>query len=181
MNEKTKKNPLLIVIIVLLSLVIIVGGVIAYQLISKNQQRLQEEETGLFSTIEQDPNVVIAEGGKSIADQLAELQKKVDEGNVSLSMDVTMMIEENGTTGKIYIENPVANRYDMFVTVFLDETQSIIGKTGVIPRGNAIEAMELDTKLKKGVHQATVTYNLINEEKQVVEQASVGIEIVVKE
>lgn len=180
MNSKTRKNPLLIAIVVLLAILIVVGGVIAYQLISKDNQRLEEEKTGLFKTIEQDPNVVVAEGDKSISDKLAELQKQVDEGHVSLSMNVTMIVEDGSKTGEIYLENPEANRYDMFVTVFLDETQSVIGQTGIIPRGSAIKSMELDKKLKKGTHPATITYNLINEEKQVEEQASVGIEIIVK-
>lgn len=180
MKGKTTKPTLLVVVAILLSLLIVVGGVIAYQLVSKDKQRLQEEATGLFTTIEQDPNVIVAEDGNSISEKLAELQKQVDEGHVSLSMNVTMIVEENSKTGETYIENPIANRYDMFVTVFLDETQSIIGRSGVIPRGSAIKNMELDEVLEKGAHSATITYNLINEEKQVVEQASVGIEIIVK-
>ena len=180
MNVKTTKKPLVAVIILLLALLIMVGGFIAYQLVSEDKQQKQEEETGLFKSIEQDSNVIVAEGGKGVNETLAELQKQVDEGHVSLSMNVSMTVEENSKTGEIYLENPIANRYDMFVTVFLDETQSMIGQTGVIPRGNAIKTMELDKKLKKGTHPATITYNLINEEKQVVEQASVGIEIIVK-
>ncbi|WP_313238440.1 hypothetical protein [Sporosarcina ureae] len=180
MSTKSTKKPLLVAIILLLTLLIMVAGIIIYQLVSKDKQQLQEEETGLFETLEQDTNVIVAEGGKSLSDSLADLQKEVDEGHVSLSMDVNMSVEENSSIGQTYLENPIANRYDMFVTIFLDETQNIIGKTGIIPRGNAIEIIELDAKLEKGSHPATITYNLINEKKQVVEQASVGIEIIVK-
>ena len=177
MNVKTKK-PLVTVIILLLVTLIGVGGFITYQLLGKDEPA--PEESGLFPTIEQDPNVVLAEGGKSINEQLADIQKQVDEGHVSLNMKVTMTVKENSDSGDVYLENPATNRYDMFVTLFLDETQSKIGQTGVIPRGHAINSMKLDEKLTKGIHPATITYNLINDEKQVVEQASVGIEIVVK-
>lgn len=180
MSEKTKKNSFQLIIVVLLVLLLIVGGTIAYQLISKNKQIEKEEATGLFRTIEQDPNVIVAEGGKSISERLEEMQKEVDEGHVSLNMNVTMVVEENSRIGEIYLENPIANRHDIFVTVFLDESQSIIGQTGVIPRGSAIKTIELDKTLKKGTHEATITYNLIDEEKQVVEQASVGIQIIVR-
>ena len=178
MSVKTTKKPLVTIIILLLVTLIGVGGFITYQLVSKDKP--VQEESGLFSTIEQDPNVVLVEGGKSIDEQLADIQKQVDEGHISLNMNVTMTVKENSNMGDIYLENPAANRYDMFVTVFLDKTQSKIGQTGVIPRGNAIKSMKLDTNLTKGIHPATITYNLINEEKQVVEQASVGIEIIVE-
>lgn len=179
MSTKSTKKPLLVAVILLLVILIMVGGIIIYQLVSKDKQQAQEE-TGLFETLEQDTNVIVADGGKGISDSLADLQKEVDEGHVSLSLDVNMSVEENSNIGQTYLENPIANRYDMFVTIFLDETQSIIGKTGIIPRGSAIEIIELDAKLEKGIHPATITYNLINEKKQVVEQASVGIEIIVK-
>src|SRR5690606_5731414 len=152
-----------------LTILISVGGFIAYQLVSKEKQveQVKEEETGLFSSLEQDPNVVLAEGEKSLNEQLADIQKQVDEGHVSLNMNVTMTVKENSNIGEIYLENPAANRYDMFVTLFLDETQSQIGQTGIIPRGNAIKSMKIDEKLSKGTHLATITYNLMNEDKQV--------------
>lgn len=112
-------------------------------------------------------------------EMMKNMQDKVDKGTVEVSFKNEIIVPENSTEAEVYIGNAMTNNYDMFITLFLNDTQEKIAQTGIIPLGNKIEKLTLDHTLDKGKYQGILVYNMIDENKQVVEQANLGVTIYV--
>lgn len=175
MGNKWNKSS--IIIIALLLVVIAIGGIATYTIVQGNKDISYEQESGLFSGIQQDPNLVLDVDGQTYQEMLTEMQKKVDDGRVEVKYQNEIIVESKSKIGKVNISNPGTNNYDTFITIFLDETQKKVCQTGLIPVGSMIEQVTLDEALSDGEYSGVMVYNMINEEKQVVGQANLGITI----
>lgn len=97
--------------------------------------------------------------GKSEEDIIADLNRKVGEGMMNISIANTVKFDKgDGVTGTARIENIQANHYDQKVTITLDETGEVLYESGAIAPGHAIDEITISRKLDPGVHNATATF-----------------------
>lgn len=90
-------------------------------------------------------------------DILAGLQEQADKSNFSFKINSNPVFENAQSEGTLYIENPVANGYDMRVVITLDDTGKTVYESGMISPGQGIVRDTLDTPLEQGSYPATAT------------------------
>jgi hypothetical protein len=168
-NKKQSSNKLLIVIIILLIVVICIGGIVAAILISKSSEK-NEEVSNSTSAMKNDGYIILDSDDLKKAEEDAE---KTKAGSMRLRFKDTIIVE-NGKNGTCDISNPSVNNYDMYVTLWLDETEEEIYRSGLIPLGARIEQLELNRALEPGEYPATLVYNQV-ENDEVVSQINVAV------
>lgn len=92
----------------------------------------------------------------------AELNQKVEDGMINISMN-TAPIFENGTAkGDLFIVNSERNNYPQVVYIVLKDTQEEIYRSGAIPVGSKIEYAPLDVDLDPGVYDCVAYFNNVD-------------------
>jgi hypothetical protein len=84
---------------------------------------------------------------------------------------------ENGKNGICDISNPETNNYDMYVSIWLNDTQEEIYRSGLIPLGAKIEQLELNRLLEPGEYTGIMVYNQLENNKIV---SQVNVEVTLK-
>lgn len=173
-NKKQSSNKLLIIIIILLVVVICVGGIVAFLLISKSSEKdtelIEVHDDGTVEILGNDTNVILP-GDDPI--DFKEDQRKADAGMMDVDFKNVITIT-NGKDGKCDISNPGTNNYDMYVSMWLNETQEEIYRSGLIPLGAKIEQLELNRSLEPGEYTGIMVYNQL-EDNKIVSQVNVEI------
>jgi hypothetical protein len=80
------------------------------------------------------------------------------------------------------LANSPDNRYDMFMTLYLDETGEELYKSGLIPLGMEIGTFQINRKLDPGTYDATLVYTQVNDDKATIHSTvNVGLTLSVAE
>lgn len=168
--EKEKSNTKLkVVFAVVIVALLAVIGVLVYKLThmpepeAPQAQESTMPEGNLFDY--DDSAVAIDENSMSKA--LLDMVDKVKDGNMSLEMKTTA-VSPDGTNFSCKLANAPENRYDMFMTLYLDDTGEEIYKSGLIPLGMEINTFQINRKLDPGTYEATLVYTQVNDDKATV-------------
>ena len=101
------------------------------------------------------------EGGWTEADTesiVANLNEKVEEGMINISMNTSPNFLNGTSEGNLMIVNESINRYPQVVEIIRNDTGEVIYKSGGIPVGSKIEAAKLLVDLDKGVYECTAMF-----------------------
>lgn len=115
--------------------------------------------------IQMDENV--QEGGltlKSKEEIQEELNRKVEEGMINISMNTSPVFEDGKAKGDLMIVNSERNNYPQVVYIVLKDTQEEIYRSGAIPVGSKIEYAPLDVDLDPGVYDCVAYFNNVDVE-----------------
>lgn len=83
-------------------------------------------------------------------------------------------------SGDAYVQNVLENTNDVyFDVVFADDTEHVIYKSPIIPRGSHLENIVLDEKLAPGTYDCILIYHLVDDNNYPVSSLQVDIKIVV--
>ena len=181
-EKKQSNNKLLIVIIILLLVVIIAGGIIAFLLISKDgndnssSELIKVNDDATVEILGNDSFLILDEDD-AIPDK-DELQKKIDDGRMNLKFSNEIIVE-NGKDGICDISNTNNNTRDMYVSIWLYDTQEEIYRSGLIPVGAKIEQLQLNRELEPGSYTGIMVYNQLEYDK-IVAQVNVEVTLNVK-
>jgi hypothetical protein len=107
---------------------------------------------------------VVAIDESSLQKAYDDMAEKAKEGTMALSMKTTAR-SSDGVNFSCKLANAPENLYDMYMVLHLDETQEEIYRSGLIPLGMEIESFQINKKLPKGSHQATLTFVQVNDDK----------------
>lgn len=171
-----KRNGIIIAVIVMLMAVIIV--VLGIMLLRSSGRETTEdgERTGGMAY---EANV-ITDDAEALQDAVNRLIEKAKEGQMSLEMQ-TIASSEDGIHFTCHLANSVKNNYDMFMVLYLDDTQQEIYRTGLIPIGARIEEFSLQEALEPGTYEATIVYNQVEEDRETIHaQVNVGLTLNVR-
>lgn len=94
----------------------------------------------------------------------AELNKKVEEGMINISMNTAPVFESGTAKGDLLIVNSERNNYPQVVYIVLKDTQEEIYRSGAIPVGSKIEYAPLDVDLDPGVYDCVAYFNNVDVE-----------------
>ena len=117
--------------------------------------------------------------GKTQEEIQAELDRRVEENMLAISINTAPEYENGTAEGNIRIENSPANHYIIAVEIQLDEDGRTVYKSDGIKPGQVIEKAKLDEALSKGEYPATA-YFIAYDQKNYKEVGRAGAELTLK-
>jgi hypothetical protein len=102
------------------------------------------------------------EGGWDEKDQqeiIDELNKKVEEGYINISINTEPVFANGAAQGNLMIINDTVNNYPQVVQIIRNDTQEVIYTSGGIPVGSKIEQAALDVNLPAGTYECTAMFH----------------------
>ncbi len=112
-----------------------------------------------------DGNSIIGQAPYKTTEEIqAELDRKVEEGMLNISIASVIEFEDGQSEGVAYIENVPGNRYVMQVDIALDDTGEQVYQSGGLKPGNYIEKIKLSKDLDAGSYSAIATFHALDPE-----------------
>ena len=112
-----------------------------------------------------DDGAVVGGWNEADTDKIIEnLNAKVEEGMINISMNTSPSFADGIAAGNLMIVNEGANRYPQVVEITRNDTQELIYKSGAIPVGSKIESDALDVDLDKGMYECTAMFYSVDPE-----------------
>lgn len=165
---------ILIICIVVVS-VLAKNGIIYFGFNAENSQ----ETNNIEFDINKDSNATV--GGLVVKDPetvIEELNKKVEDSMINISMNMKPTFKTGKSKGNLLIVNSNVNKYTQVIEIYRIDNNELIYKSGGIPVGSKIEEAKLDVELSKGTYDCIAYFNAVNEEtKQMVGKAGAQIQI----
>ncbi len=110
-----------------------------------------------------DQNVSDIDSERSQEEILDELNKKVAEGMINISMNLNPVFESGKEKGNLNIVNSDINRHPQVVEIYRDENEEMIYRSGLIPVGSQVKTAKLSSDLAAGTYKCTAYFNSIDE------------------
>lgn len=177
-KEKSGKKGVILLAAIIILLLAAVIVLLVVMLLRKEPEKPQEIPAA-GGVLTYDASVVL-DDPETLQKLVDEMVRKAEEGMMTLEMQVDA-VSSDGLTFSCYLANAVENNYDMFMTLYLDETQEEIYRTGLIPLGGRIESFTLAEALEEGNHTCTLVFNQVEEDLQTIHaQVNVGLNLIVK-
>ena len=96
--------------------------------------------------------------GKSEEEVIAELNRVVDEGMFNIAINSYITFPDAKGEGVANIENVPGNRYNMTVSIVLDDTGETVYQSKGIKPGQYIQKIRLDEELPEGFYYAPAVF-----------------------
>lgn len=122
-----------------------------------------DDESVPLGGIEWDANA--EEGGltqRSEEEIRAELNEKVAQGMISISMNTSPVFENGTAEGNLLIVNSERNNYPQIVYIVRKDTGEEIYRSGGIPVGSKIERAALAVDLPAGTYDCVAYFNSVD-------------------
>ena len=161
MKSKSDKRILGILIPALI-LFAIAAGAFAGITVSRRNQAVEEPRESLAASAGLEMDANSEEGGlvyRSQEEIQAELNQKVREGMINISMNTSPVFESGSAKGNLMIVNSEANNYPQIVYIVRKGTGEEIYRSKGIPVGSRIEYAALDVDLPAGVYECVAYFN----------------------
>lgn len=127
-------------------------------------------------TLASDPNVKVG----SLTGSTEDLDKIVDEGMLTFSINSTPVFDDGSAPGNLMIENPDINNNRFTVTITRDDNGQTIYESGALDPGQYIDGVPLDVSLPAGEYTCTATFNTFKlSDDSPIGQAAAGLTITV--
>ena len=140
------KKPLIAVIIIAVIIIGILIGIILYL--------LPRPEAKPYN------NVVTPDNVDEVISQMEE-ESKTPVGSYEVSMNTDWVFpDSNSASTNAYVENAVTN----FTIALADDPETDIFKSPYLEVGSHLADIKLDTAPSQGIHDAIITYHLVDEE-----------------
>lgn len=123
--------------------------------------------TGSTSTspsgIELDPNATAGGLAHRTQEEIqAELNEKVKQGMVNISMNTNPIFQTGTSEGNLLIVNSNRNNYPQVVNIVLKDTEESIYTSGAIPVGSKIENAKLSMDLDPGTYECIAYFSNVD-------------------
>lgn len=152
-NEQAKINqkPLVTVIAIAVIIIGVLIGIIVYL--------LPREEVKPYN------NVVTPDNVDEIISQMEE-EAKTPVGSYEVSMNTDWVFpDDNSASANAYVENAVTNQNTVYFTIALaNDPEKDIFKSPYLEVGSHLTDIKLDSAPSQGIHDAVITYHLVDEE-----------------
>ena len=162
-NSNPRKGRGNVSVFLLFPLIMLVAVIVA-ALFARNHREpavsLDTPATYAYAGLELDANSV--EGGlvyRSKEEIQAELNQKVQEGMINISMNTSPVFENGKAEGNLLIVNSTVNNYPQIVYIVRKDTGEEIYRSKGIPVGSKIEYAALDIELAPGSYECVAYFN----------------------
>lgn len=164
MAEKTEKQSnktLIIILIIVILLLIAAVGAVLFFVLNKEEEKLPQPGESGFQIQYDEAAVALDED--SLRQQLAEAQKKAEEGQMALKYQ-NVAYSEDGTEFTCNIGNSEANSYDMYINIYDSTLTKQILLTGLIPPGQGIKEFTSEIPFEPGNHEAVLVLTQVEDD-----------------
>lgn len=129
-----------------------------------------------------DPNAALGQlEGKTQEEIQAELDRRVEEGMLSISIASTVEFADGQSEGALKIENSPSNHYLMRVEITRDDTGETVYASGIIEPNHHIQTAKLAVDLDAGEYPCTAAIHALDRDtEEPVGQAAAKMTIVVQ-
>lgn len=154
MEEETKprgKKTRIIIAIAVILLLLCCVGLFMYSSKSgvfKSDNRLESSVAAQLGQLD----------GKSEAEIQEELNRVVEEGTMSISINVNPVFKNGTSEGTLEIENSPSNHYAQIISITVDETGEEVYNSGLIMPNYHIQTDKLSKALSAGTYDCTATF-----------------------
>ena len=107
------------------------------------------------------------EGGltlKSKEEIQEELNRKVEEGMINISMNTSPIFPDGKSEGNLMIVNELVNTYPQRVELIRNDTDEVIYSSAAIAVGSKIASAKLDVELPAGTYECTAMFHSLDPE-----------------
>lgn len=94
---------------------------------------------------------------------VADLNKQVEDGMITMSMNAEPSFDNGSAKGNLLIENDKSNKHPQVVQIYRNDTNELIYTSSMIPVGQFINEDTIDVKLPKGDYKCTAYFNAVDE------------------
>ena len=154
-SQKAMHRVQVVVVCLVLLLLALLAGLLAW--------RLYPRQTPLESAVRAELGQL---DGKSDDEIQAELDRVVEAGNMTISINVNPVFATGIAAGTLQIENSPANIYSQNVQITRDDTGELIYESGLIEPNYHIQEDVLLVDLEPGQYPCTATFTAYNTETQ---------------
>jgi hypothetical protein len=190
-EKKDSKSKVIIIVLIAILVVILIAGTIIVVLLLQNNNNgeagmnpIDTSSAAVTSSGGDNPlildydNSAVALNADELAKQYNDLQKKVDEGTVSLEFQ-NIAFSENGTDFTCHLANSDMNTEDMFFNIYKDGTFSEqIYLSGLLSPGQVIESFTSEIKFDPGEYEVVVLFTTVaDDHKTMTSQTPVVIDL----
>ena len=106
-----------------------------------------------------DDGAVVGGWDEADTDKIVEnLNEKVEEGMINISMNTSPNFANGTSAGNLMIVNESINRYPQVVEITRNDTNEVVYKSGAIPVGSKIETAKLSVDLDAGTYECTAMF-----------------------
>lgn len=96
-------------------------------------------------------------------DKVSDLNKRVEDGMITISMNADPAFETASSKGNLLIENSEKNKHPQVVQIYTKDDNKLIYTSDMIPIGKTLKEDTLDVKLSKGNYKCTAYFNAVDE------------------
>lgn len=145
-----KKKAGIIALIILILLAIVLGVTQPWKHDAGGQQ------TGMVWDTNAEEGGLVQKSDEEIQ---KELNEKVAQGMINISMNTSPVFEDGKAKGNLLIVNSEVNNYPQIVYIVRNDNNQEIYRSGGIPVGSKIEYAALDVDLPAGTYECTAYFN----------------------
>lgn len=160
---KKKKPPWFFVLIALLVVAVGVGGFLGGRAVVNATAEKDPVGTG-NNRIGYDANVILGDADE-LNEAIRKMQEQANEPGIALEYK-EQMISDNGKDFACYIANSAKNAYDMFITIYADQSltdELFLSK--LMPPGSRFETISFERKLDPGTYTGYLVYTQVKDEE----------------
>lgn len=95
---------------------------------------------------------------------VSDLNKQVEDGMITMSMNSNPTFENGSAKGNLLIENDKSNKHPQIIQIYRNDNNKMIYTSSMIPVGKYLNEDTLDVKLPKGEYECTAYFNAVDEE-----------------
>lgn len=117
---------------------------------------------------------------RSKAEIVAELNRKVEEGMLTISINLRPVFADGESEGTLHIVNEEKNHHSQVVEIYRVDTNDLIYQSGLIPVGGGIEKDRLMVDLEKGEYPCVAYVCSVDEGGNVLGKAGAELIILVE-
>ena len=161
-NDFDRRRLRIVILTVIILLLIVAAARVAITVVGKQKTGTESESWAdwIDQSLEMDANA--QEGGLTYRSQeeiQAELNRKVEEGMINISMNTSPVFPSGTEKGNLLIVNSESNRYPQIVYIVRKDTSEEIYRSKSIAVGSRIEYAALDVDLPAGVYDCVAYFN----------------------
>lgn len=171
-NKDVKRERILNIVLILLLVLAII--LVIWLLFFRNNNHNQDGQV--------DNQAVIGQlDGKSKEEIQKELDRKVKESSLVVSINTKVVMQNGKSKANIKIENVPNNHYSFKVKILLKNSGSVIYESGYIKPNYHIQSSYLKKDLSKGTHKAVaIFYAYSLKDNKLIGQQKVFVDFIVK-
>lgn len=117
---------------------------------------------------------------RSNTEIVAELNRKVEEGMLTISINLRPVFENGSSQGHLRIINEKCNKYPQVVEIYRTDTDSLIYQSKVIPVGSRVDNDVLLVDLDAGEYPCVAYISSVNADGEVIGKAGAELLLVVE-